>query len=141
LKNKTFKDPYLKSIEDIEYVMTLIRTLNVASLNSIVKRDEVDDDTELQCLIMDDSPGPDELMIQTDTRERLLKFIDNLPPREGQVIKLRFGFIGGRAHTLEEIGQMYGVTRERIRQLECRGLKKLRWRIMVKNKCHKMENF
>lgn len=52
--------------------------------------------------------------------------LDTLSEREAGVISLRFGLVGGEPKTLEEVGRMYGVTRERIRQIESKGLHKLR---------------
>lgn len=60
-----------------------------------------------------------------DAREQVLG-MDNLTPREQRVLQLRFGLDGGRSHTLEEVGREFGVTRERIRQIEAKALRKLR---------------
>jgi len=59
-------------------------------------------------------------------RERVGELLDTLVPREREIVKLRFGLCDGRRYTLEEIGRLYGLTRERIRQLEQRALRKLR---------------
>jgi RNA polymerase primary sigma factor len=61
-------------------------------------------------------------VLRTET-EALLR---TLTPREAQVIRMRFGMDGGREHTLEEVGQHFAVTRERIRQIETQALRKLR---------------
>jgi RNA polymerase primary sigma factor len=58
--------------------------------------------------------------------EELCSVLTSLSPREGRVIQLRFGLKDGRAHTLDEVGQKFGVTRERIRQIEAKALRKLR---------------
>ncbi|MBA4159687.1 MAG: sigma-70 family RNA polymerase sigma factor, partial [Gemmatimonadetes bacterium] len=58
--------------------------------------------------------------------ERIAKALETLQPRDAKVLRLYFGLEGGREHTLEEIGDILGVTRERIRQLRDRALKRLR---------------
>ena len=59
-------------------------------------------------------------------REQLIDVLDSLTPREQKVLKLRFGLEDGRARTLEEVGKEFDVTRERIRQIEAKALRKLR---------------
>jgi RNA polymerase primary sigma factor len=58
--------------------------------------------------------------------ERLTSAVGELPDREAQIIRLRFGLSGSEAYTLEEIGQQFGVSRERIRQLEARALRQMK---------------
>lgn len=132
-----------KSVEDIRKILDLVRMLDVKSLNSIATTYKNDDDSgvEIGDLIQDDSPGPQDIIERNELKTKLLKYVNELPPREMQIIKLRFGFVDGHAKTLDEIGSMYGVTRERIRQIETKAFKKLRWRIMVKGKCHNVNDF
>jgi len=59
-------------------------------------------------------------------KEQLEDVLDTLSPREEKVLRLRFGLDDGRSRTLEEVGQVFGVTRERIRQIEAKALRKLR---------------
>ena len=59
-------------------------------------------------------------------KEQLNDVLKTLTPREAQVIRLRFGLEGGHPHTLEEVGAIFNVTRERIRQIEAKALRKLR---------------
>jgi RNA polymerase primary sigma factor len=74
----------------------------------------------------DDIPAPVEAASSAMLREQLLQVLDTLAPREREVLKLRFGFDDGRARTLEEVGKQFDVTRERIRQIEAKALRKLR---------------
>ncbi len=74
----------------------------------------------------DDSPSPSELAAYTLLREQLEEIIQTLTPREAKVLRLRFGLEDGKARTLEEVGKEFQVTRERIRQIEAKALRKLR---------------
>jgi len=69
---------------------------------------------------------PEKMVIETEMREQIDKLLDTLTPKEKKVIQLRFGFVGGRIHTLEEVGKEFKVTRERVRQVEAKALRKLR---------------
>ena len=74
----------------------------------------------------DDAPAPAEAASYAMLREHLDEVLHTLTPREMQVLKLRFGFDDGRSRTLEEVGTEFGITRERIRQIEAKALRKLR---------------
>ena len=74
----------------------------------------------------DDAPAPAEAAAFTLLKEQLMDVLDTLTPREEKVLKLRFGLEDGRARTLEEVGKEFQVTRERIRQIEAKALRKLR---------------
>ena len=67
-----------------------------------------------------------ELERQIVLKDEIEEVLCTLTPREEEVLKLRFGLHGGTCHTLEEVGNMFGVTRERIRQIEAKALRKLR---------------
>ncbi len=73
-----------------------------------------------------DTPAPEEAASTTILREVIEKELNTLTPREAHVIKLRFGLYDGRTRTLEEVGKEFNITRERIRQIEAKALRKLR---------------
>jgi RNA polymerase primary sigma factor len=84
-------------------------------------------DSHLGDFIPDDStPGPTDAASHQLLREQMEEILTSLSPREGRVLQLRFGLKDGKAHTLEEVGRKFGVTRERIRQIEAKALRKLR---------------
>jgi len=86
-----------------------------------------EEDSHLGDFIPDeDVPAPAEAAAFTLLKEQLLGVLDTLTPREEKVLRLRFGLDDGRARTLEEVGKEFNVTRERIRQIEAKALRKLR---------------
>ena len=86
-----------------------------------------EEDSHLGDFIPDeDAPAPAEAASYTMLREHLDEVLHTLTPREMQVLKLRFGFDDGRSRTLEEVGKEFNITRERIRQIEAKALRKLR---------------
>ena len=74
----------------------------------------------------DDAPAPADATSHTLLKETLSSVLDSLTPREEKVLRLRFGLEDGRSRTLEEVGKEFNVTRERIRQIEAKALRKLR---------------
>lgn len=86
-----------------------------------------EDDSHLGDFIPDDdSPAPQDSAAYTLLKEQLEEVMNTLTPREAKVLKLRFGLEDGKARTLEEVGKEFEVTRERIRQIEAKALRKLR---------------
>ena len=86
-----------------------------------------EEDSYLGDFIKDESmPEPDDAASQQLLREQLRTILNSLNHRERQVLEMRFGLRDGQSHTLEEVGQAFGVTRERIRQIEAKALRKLR---------------
>ena len=86
-----------------------------------------EDDSHLGDFIQDDdSPAPQDVAAYTLLKEQLDEVMSTLTPREAKVLRLRFGLDDGKARTLEEVGREFEVTRERIRQIEAKALRKLR---------------
>ncbi len=86
-----------------------------------------DDDSEFGHFIENEStPSPVQTAHETMLREKIDSLLGTLSPREAQILRLRFGLANGRSHTLEEVGEQFGLTRERIRQIEGRALRRLR---------------
>ncbi len=86
-----------------------------------------EEDSHLGDFIPDeDSPAPAEAASQAMLREQIIEVLRTLTPREEQVLTLRFGLEDGRPRTLEEVGKVFNITRERIRQIEAKALRKLR---------------
>ena len=86
-----------------------------------------EEDSHLGDFIPDDeAPAPAEAASFTLMKEQLMNVLDTLTPREEKVLRLRFGLDDGRQRTLEEVGKEFNVTRERIRQIEAKALRKLR---------------
>lgn len=87
-----------------------------------------DEEDTLGDIITDTNPiSPLDVASNTILREKIEEALNNLRPRERDVLKMRFGLEDGCSHTLEEVGRHFKVTRERIRQIETKGLKKLRY--------------
>jgi RNA polymerase primary sigma factor len=86
-----------------------------------------DDDLVLSDYIEDqESPNPEEVATLSLLRQHLDQILELLPPREAQILKLRFGLSNGEIHTLQEVGLKIGVSRERIRQIETQAMGRLR---------------
>lgn len=123
--------------DEIKKIQVLISQLDVLSLSIPLRGHgrEGDDDLELGETIIDISPSPQDLVEISDRKEFLVNAIKTcLKPRETRVMLLLYGFETGHRKTLQEVGDMYGVSRERIRQIESKALKKLRWYICTKHR-------
>jgi RNA polymerase primary sigma factor len=72
------------------------------------------------------SPTPLQSAYQSMLREKLAEVLSTLSPREARILQMRFGLEDGNSYTLEEVGQKFGLTRERIRQIEGKALRRLR---------------
>ncbi len=111
--------------EKVEYVIKIKQ--DITSLDAGVGRDGEDEDSVLGDFIEDeDSATPEESAASQLLKEQVQSVLSTLSDREQKIIKMRFGLDGGKSHTLEEVGQEFAVTRERIRQIEAKALAKLR---------------
>ena len=111
--------------EKVEYVMKIKQ--DITSLDAGVGRDGDDEDSVLRDFIEDeDSATPEESAANQLLKEQVQAILSTLSDREQKIIKMRFGLENGKSHTLEEVGQEFAVTRERIRQIEAKALAKLR---------------
>ena len=124
------REPTLEEIADelnmpIEKIIEANRTAaDTLSLDTPVGDEE---DTTIGSFVEDDNtPGPADATSNTLLAEALGEILNTLTDREADVLRLRFGMFDGKTHTLEEVGQIFGVTRERIRQIENKAIRKLR---------------
>ena len=111
--------------EKIDYVMRIKQ--DIASLDASVGHEGDDEDSVLGDFVEDEErDSPEDSAANQILKEQLSEIIATLTDREQKIIRLRFGIGGGRPHTLEEVGNEFDVTRERIRQIEAKALSKLR---------------
>jgi RNA polymerase primary sigma factor len=111
--------------EKVEYVIKIKQ--DITSLDAGVGRDGEDEDSVLGDFIEDeDGQTPEESATSQLLKEQVQSVLSTLSDREQKIIKMRFGLENGKSHTLEEVGQEFAVTRERIRQIEAKALAKLR---------------
>ena len=109
----------------VEQIIEANRTAaDTLSLDTPVGDEE---DTSIGSFVEDErTPGPADATSNALLAEALKEILDTLTEREADVLRMRFGMYDGRTHTLEEVGQIFGVTRERIRQIENKAIRKLR---------------
>lgn len=111
--------------DKVEYVIKIKQ--DITSLDAGVGRDGDDEDSVLRDFIEDEeSATPEESATSQLLKEQVQEILSSLSDREQKIIKMRFGLENGKSHTLEEVGQEFAVTRERIRQIEAKALAKLR---------------
>lgn len=115
----------LGSTKDVFSMEQYAKYTSPVSLNAIVSED--DDGSELGDFIANDEYLPEDIAFHNALKEEILEAMKEcLPERNIEILKLRFGFETGRCMTLEEVGNIFGVTRERIRQIESKSIKMLR---------------
>lgn len=111
--------------EKVEYVIKIKQ--DITSLDAGVGRDGEDDDSTLSDFIEDEeSATPEDSAANQLLKEQVQAVLSSLSEREQKIVRMRFGLDNGKSHTLEEVGQEFAVTRERIRQIEAKALAKLR---------------
>lgn len=126
LRRERAQDPdHPESNEPLsEILASAIKVQHVASLNAPLKPNS---DTEFGAMIPDPKSGDVENVVErNDRREMVNKLLSKLPERERRVMEFRFGLNGGQERTLDEVGREFGVSRERIRQLEEKAKRRLR---------------
>ena len=123
--------------QDVLKIMEIMRQIDCVSINTEVKNSDSEVAGEIGDFVVDHKPGPHELAEQADLHRLIMEAISKLPPRQQAVVKLRYGLENGSPMTLEEIGQYYGITRERIRQIEKKALSKLKWLLLTKYKINR----
>jgi RNA polymerase primary sigma factor len=109
----------------VEIVQSLV-TLNSSDVRLDGPLDQESDRTLIDRFVVDEDGDPETQVMERLLTEQIGLALSSLPPRDAKVLQLYFGLNDGREHTLEEIGSMLGVTRERVRQLRDRALKRLR---------------
>lgn len=115
---------YTESPKEIQKLLNLGEIyLNTTSLNVLIGDD---DDSELEGFIPADDVCVEDAVERNILKEIIERVLSTLTPREAQILRLRFGLDDGIEHTLEDVGAVYHVTRERIRQIESKALRKLR---------------
>ena len=111
--------------EKVDYVMKIKQ--DIASLDATVGKEGDDEDSVLGDFVEDEErESPEDAAANRILKEQLATIIATLPDREQKIVKMRFGIGGERPHTLEEVGEEFSVTRERIRQIEAKALSRLR---------------
>ncbi len=130
------RDPTDEEVaEKMQVSVERVREIQRIALEPVTINKEIGDDgeTTLIELIKDvNTPEPQEVASDSVLKEELIQVLQTLAPREERVLRLRYGLDDGRPRTLEEVGKQFSVTRERIRQIEAKALRKLRH--PVKNK-------
>lgn len=130
LTQKLSRDPTLEEIaEEMGLPESKVVEIQKSALDPVSLETPVgeEEDSKMSDFIEDESArSPMDVATQNLLREQLLAVIDTLTPREQQVIRERYGLMDGKAKTLEEVGKEFSVTRERIRQIEAKALRKLK---------------
>ena len=123
--NEEIAEELNMDVDKIDYVMRIKQ--DIASLDASVGKDGDDEESVLGDFVEDEErDSPEDSAANQILKEQLSEIIATLSDREQKIIRLRFGIGGGRPHTLEEVGNEFDVTRERIRQIEAKALSKLR---------------
>ena len=124
------REPTIEEVaEEMEMPVERVKEIKKVSQEPVSLETPIgeEEDSHLGDFIPDeDAPSPSELAAYALLREQLDEIIQTLTPREAKVLRLRFGLDDGKARTLEEVGKEFNVTRERIRQIEAKALRKLR---------------
>ena len=130
LKQELRRDPSLEEVAEAAMltpeIVQSLQTLNAAEIRLDAPIGDSDDSQLVERFMSDEAQEPEVAVEERLLAEHIERALDTLAERDARVVRLYFGLDGGREHTLEEIGNMLGVTRERVRQLRDRALKRLR---------------
>jgi RNA polymerase primary sigma factor len=130
LKQELGRDPTTQEVAKAArltpQIVEQLQTLNAAEIRLDAPIGDTDDSYLVERFVLDEATEPEEDVEERMLAEHIDAALETLNPRDARVLRLYFGLDGGEAHTLEEIGNMLGVTRERVRQLRDRALKRLR---------------
>jgi RNA polymerase primary sigma factor len=135
LRDELDREPTMRELADrtelpVDKVQFLLRIRPTPySLDMLVG-----EETPLGAFLKLDAPTPEDLAVARDRHSRVRRYLSRLSEREREIISLRYGLSGDRAHSLEEIGQRLALSRERVRQIEAQAMKKLRRRNGVFNR-------
>ncbi len=119
-------------VDKVEHIMKISQ--ETVSLESPVGEE---DDSNLGDFIPSAELSPEEQAVHQLLRDHVAEFLQFLAPREQKILRMRFGLDDGRTHTLEEVGEEFGVTRERIRQIEAKALQRLK----KHEESHKLQDY
>jgi len=130
LKQELRRDPSTEEVAEAAKltpeIVESLQTLNAAEIRLDAPIGDTDDSQLVERFITDEAAEPESAVEERLLAEQIEEALETLTPRDARVLRLYFGLEGGREHTLEEIGNMLGVTRERVRQLRDRALRRLR---------------
>ncbi len=130
LKQELRRDPTLEEVAAAAHltpeIVQSLSTLNSAEIRLDAPIGDGDDSQLVERFMSDEAHEPELAVEERMLAEQIERALETLSPRDARVVRLYFGLEGGREHTLEEIGNMLGVTRERVRQLRDRALRRLR---------------
>ena len=130
LKQELRREPSVEEVAEAAKltpeIVESLSTLNAAEIRLDAPIGDSDDSQLVERFIVEEAFEPELAVEERLLAEQIERALDTLTPRDARVLRLYFGLEGGREHTLEEIGNMLGVTRERVRQLRDRALKRLR---------------
>jgi RNA polymerase primary sigma factor len=130
LVQKKGKEPTCEEIaKHMKFSVNKVRKLKKISQQPVSLETPIgkDDDGQLRDFVKDSRvPPPPDVVVHINLRERITNVLSTIPEREARVLKMRFGLGDGNEHTLEEVGQRFRVSRERIRQIESKALRKLK---------------
>ncbi len=124
------REPTIEEIsKEMDIPVSRVREIQKIALDPVSLETPIgeEDDSKLGDFIKDEvAKSPDDVVAQEKLKRQLISVLDTLTPREEKVIRLRYGIDDSRPRTLEEVGKEFNVTRERIRQIEAKALRKLR---------------